>query len=54
VPEQEETHRSEITDEMIARRAFDLSQTDPGTDEENRHRAERELREEQRAAAGGA
>jgi len=37
----------EITHEMIARRAFEISLTDEaGTPEENWQRAERELREE--------
>jgi hypothetical protein len=39
---------SEITDEMIAKRAYEISQSDQaGTSEENWERAERELREGQ-------
>jgi hypothetical protein len=42
-----------ITDEMIARRAFEISLTEPASKpEENWQRAERELREE--AARQGA
>jgi hypothetical protein len=38
----------EITDEMIAKRAYEISQSDQaGTPEENWERAERELREGQ-------
>jgi hypothetical protein len=41
-----------ITDEMIARRAFEISLTEPSaTPEENWERAERELREEAARAA---
>lgn len=37
---------SEITDETIAKRAYEISQSDDGsTPEENWERAERELRE---------
>jgi hypothetical protein len=43
----EEGKGAEITEAMIARRAFEISLTDDtGTPEENWSRAERELREE--------
>jgi hypothetical protein len=39
--------RPKITEEMIARRAFEISLTEPAsTPEENWRRAERELRDE--------
>jgi hypothetical protein len=42
-----------ITDEMIARRAFELSLTEPDSKpEENWQRAEQELREEAARQAG--
>jgi len=38
--------RTEVTEEEIARRAYEISQSDEcGTDEENWHRAAAELRE---------
>jgi hypothetical protein len=46
VPEDEERRGCEITDAMIARRAFELSLTNDSSPEENWKRAERELREE--------
>jgi hypothetical protein len=43
----------EITDEMIAKRAYEISQSDEaGMSEENWERAERELREGTAPAAG--
>lgn len=51
-PEREPEQASEITDEMIAKRAYKISQSeDAGTPEENWERAERELREDQAPAA---
>ena len=39
------TKRRELTDEEIAQKAYEISESpDPGTDEENWYRAERELR----------
>jgi hypothetical protein len=45
--------RPRITEEMIARRAFEISLTEPAAKpEENWKRAERELREEAARQAG--
>jgi hypothetical protein len=45
--------RPRITEEMIARRAFEISLTEPASKpEENWKRAERELREEAARQAG--
>lgn len=44
----------EITEEMIARRAFEISLTEPGSKpEDNRQRAERELSEEAARQSAG-
>ena len=44
----------EVTDEQIAARAYEISQSeDAGNDEENWTRAERELHSAQDATAGG-
>ena len=45
---EENPSRKQVTREMIAERAYLISQSDPsGSDEENWLRAERELQEEQ-------
>jgi hypothetical protein len=45
--------RPKITEEMIARRAFEISLTEPASKpEENWQRAEKELREEAARQAG--
>jgi hypothetical protein len=47
------TTRRETTDEEIARRAYEISQSDTrGTDEENWWRAEHELRDSQGLGSG--
>ncbi len=48
------TMRHEATDEEIARRAYEISESDDrGSDVENWWRAERELREKPRASVAG-
>jgi hypothetical protein len=54
MPAEEHHHGCEITDGMIARRAFEISLTDDkGSPEENWARAERELREEAKQGREG-